>query len=44
MQVHTLEKVHPNSESFDRVMNWVVGALLLSAVALLVRLQAHPPL
>jgi hypothetical protein len=28
----------------DRVMNWVVGALLLVGVAIVVAFQVHPPL
>lgn len=27
----------------DRLMNWVVGALLILGVAIVVTLQAHPP-
>ncbi|HEV3263531.1 MAG TPA: hypothetical protein VG013_42235 [Gemmataceae bacterium] len=31
------------SEALDRVMNWLVGVLLVAGVAALVVLQAHPP-
>jgi len=32
-----------DESGFDRLMNWVVGTLLLGAVAILVLIQTHPP-
>jgi hypothetical protein len=29
--------------NLDRLMNWVVGALLLVGVAIVVAIQVHPP-
>jgi hypothetical protein len=43
MQAQTLKAPWQHDHGFDRMMNWVVGALLLGAVALLVLIQTHPP-
>jgi hypothetical protein len=32
-----------SSETFDRVMNWIVGALLVAATMTVAIAQAHPP-
>jgi hypothetical protein len=36
-------QVYHQFGKLDRVMNWVVGALLLVGVAIVVAIQVHPP-
>jgi hypothetical protein len=43
MQAYIARWYGQRDSGFDRLMNWVVGALLLAAVALLVFVQTHPP-
>jgi hypothetical protein len=44
MQAQTLQARWQHDNRLDRLMNWIVGTLLVGAVALLVSLQTHPPI
>jgi hypothetical protein len=43
MQAYIARWFGQRDSDFDRLMNWVVGTLLLAAVAWLVIVQTHPP-
>jgi hypothetical protein len=43
-EIHAGELQASAGDVFDRLMNWVVGALLVAATTAVVVLQVHPPL